>query len=56
MNLNLVDEFQLCIHPVIVGSGLPLFKNINVRTILKLLRAKTFGSGAVTLYYVPTKI
>ena len=25
MNLNLIDEFQLCIHPVVAGSGLPLF-------------------------------
>ena len=24
MNLNLIDEFQLCIHPVIIGKGLPL--------------------------------
>jgi dihydrofolate reductase len=55
MNLNLIDEFQLCVHPVIAGNGLPLFKNINDRTILKLLKTKTFGSGAITLYYEPTK-
>jgi dihydrofolate reductase len=54
MKLNLIDEYQLCVHPVIVGNGLPLFKNINDRTILKLLKTKTFGCGAVTLYYVPT--
>ena len=34
-NLNLIDEFQLCIHPVIAGKGLPLFDNINDRTVLK---------------------
>ncbi len=55
MNLNLIDEFQLCVHPVIVGNGLPLFKNINDRTILKLLKTKTFSSGAITLYYESTK-
>lgn len=27
--LNLIDEYQLCIHPVIAGSGLPLFRNIS---------------------------
>ncbi len=32
LNLNLIDEFQLCVHPVIVGNGLlPLFKNISGR-------------------------
>ena len=55
MNLNLIDQFQLCVHPVIVGNGLPLFKNINDKTIFKLIKTKLFGSGAVTLYYEPTK-
>jgi dihydrofolate reductase len=53
-NLNLIDEYQLCIHPVIAGRGLPLFKNINDRTTLKLLRTKTFGCGAIILYYQPS--
>ena len=51
MKLNLLDEFQLCIHPVIAGSGLPLFENIKDRTVLKLIKTKTFSGGAVTLYY-----
>ncbi|MEJ2055499.1 MAG: dihydrofolate reductase family protein [Calditrichaceae bacterium] len=55
MKLNLIDEFQLCIHPVIAGNGLPLFEDINDRTILKLLKTKTFSSGAITLYYTPVK-
>ena len=54
MKLNLIDEYQLCIHPVIVGSGLPLFENIKDRTVLKLMKTKTFSGGAVTLYYEPT--
>ena len=55
-NLNLIDEFQLCFHPVILGSGVtPLFKEINTRINLKLLKTKTFGSGAVILYYEPEK-
>ncbi|MEJ7588235.1 MAG: dihydrofolate reductase family protein [Ferruginibacter sp.] len=53
--LDLIDEYQLCIHPVIAGNGLPLFKNITDRIILKLLKTKTFSSGAITLYYEPTK-
>lgn len=54
MNLNLIDEYQLCIHPVVAGTGLPLFENIKDRTVLKLIKTKTFGGGAVTLYYEPT--
>ncbi len=55
MQPNLIDEFQLCSHPVIVGNGLPLFRNINDKTIFKLIKTKTIGSGAVTLYCEPTK-
>ncbi|MGE5457166.1 MAG: dihydrofolate reductase family protein [Methanococcaceae archaeon] len=53
--LSLIDEYQLCVHPVIIGNGLPLFKNINNSLILKLLKTKTFGSGAIILYYEPAK-
>jgi dihydrofolate reductase len=55
MKLNLIDEFQLCVHPVVAGSGLPLFENVNDRTIFKLIKTKTFSGGAVTLYYEPAK-
>lgn len=56
MNLNLIDEIQLCVHPVIAGGGLPLFKNINDRINLKLLKTKTFDCGAEILYYEPAEI
>ena len=55
MNLNLVDEFQISVQPIILGKGLPLLKNITDRINLKLLKTKTFSSGPITLYYVPTK-
>ncbi len=54
MKLNLIDEYQLMVYPVVAGGGLPLFENINERTILKLIKTKTFSGGAVTLYYEPT--
>ena len=54
MKLNLIDEYQLCVHPVVAGGGLSLFENINDRTILKHIKTKTFSGGAVTLYYEPT--
>ncbi len=53
MKLNLLDEFQLCVYPVVAGGGMPLFENIKDRTILKLIRTKTFSGGAVMLYYEP---
>ena len=53
LNLNLVDEFQLCIHPVIAGRGLQLFENINERIIFKLIKTKTFSGGFVILTYEP---
>jgi dihydrofolate reductase len=50
-NLNLIDEYQLCVHPVVIGKGLPLFENLNDRTIFKLVKTRTFTSGAIMLYY-----
>jgi dihydrofolate reductase len=53
--LGLIDEYQLCVHPVVSGSGLPLFKNISDSVTLKLIKIKTFRRGAVILYYEPAK-
>lgn len=53
--LGLIDEYQLSVHPVILGSGLPLFKNISDNITLKLLKTKSFGSGTITLYYEPLR-
>ena len=54
-HLDLIDEYQLGVQPTVLGSGLPLFKNVEDRIDLKLLKTKTFGCGAVILYYEPTK-
>ncbi|SFC26655.1 dihydrofolate reductase [Parapedobacter composti] len=53
MAMNLIDEYQLCIHPVVAGKGLPLFKHITDRVVLKLIETKTLGSGTIALYYEP---
>lgn len=55
MKLNLIDEYQLCVYPVIAGKGSLLFDNVNDRTIFKLTKTKTFNGGAIILYYAPTK-
>jgi dihydrofolate reductase len=56
LNMNMIDELQLCIHPVIAGPGLMLFDQIADRIELQLIKTKTFvDSGAVLLCYAPKK-
>jgi len=55
LNLDLIDELQICVHPVIAGKGLPLLDKINDRIDLKLLKTKTYNCGAVIFYYKPVK-
>lgn len=51
MQLNLIDEYWLFVNPVILGKGIPLFKNINDRMNLKLVESNVFSSGVVGLHY-----
>ncbi len=51
--LGLIDEYQLCVHPVVAGDGLPLFNHLKKRMEFQLLRTKGFKSGAILLYYRP---
>lgn len=54
LNLNLIDEFQLCVQPIIAGKGLRLFEHIEEKIILNLLKTRTFTtSGSVLFYYKP---
>ena len=50
---NLADEYQLWIHPVILGRGNLLFKNFNNRMNLKLKDSFIFESGVVANSYDP---
>ena len=51
MNLGLVDEIGLAVHPVLLGGGKPLFNNIKDRISLILVETKTYDSGLVALTY-----
>ncbi|HJV16244.1 MAG TPA: dihydrofolate reductase family protein [Bacillales bacterium] len=51
INLGLVDEFRLSIHPVILGEGKSLFIDIKQKQDLKLVQTKRFSSGVVQLCY-----
>ena len=55
MNLGLVDEYRLSVHPVILGSGKPLFDDIKQRKELELVDTRRFSSGVVQLCYRSTK-
>ena len=55
LNNKLIDELQICIHPVIEGKGLLLFDQITERIMLKLIKTKSLSSGATVLYYEPTR-
>ncbi len=52
-NLGLIDEYQLLVYPMLLGSGKPLFKDIATRVKLKLVKTEAPGSGVVRLYYQP---
>jgi dihydrofolate reductase len=49
-DLGLIDEYQIMIVPVILGSGKSLFEG-NEQKKLKLTRTKVFSSGNVLLNY-----
>ena len=51
MNAGLVDEIGMAVHPIILGSGKPLFSNIKQRVHLKLTDSKTYNTGLVYLTY-----
>lgn len=51
LNEGLIDEFQLCIHPIIEGNGIALFHRINRKIMLELKNTKVFKSGVIILYY-----
>lgn len=51
MRHRLIDEFHICVHPVVLGQGRPLFESPDVRLNLKLEETRAFGNGVVLLRY-----
>jgi len=52
LELDLVDEFIISIHPLVLGSGKPLFLPLNTRKNLELHNSVTFSSGLLQVHYV----
>ena len=48
---GLIDEYRLCVAPVVLGSGTPLFKSSSEQLKLKLVEAKPLRTGGVILRY-----
>jgi len=51
MQHNLIDDFWLFVNPILIGEGIPIFKNINEKVNLKLVESKVMSSGVVVLHY-----
>jgi dihydrofolate reductase len=51
LNEGLIDEFWLFVNPIILGKGMPLFKDISTTTKLKLESSRTFPCGVIALHY-----
>ena len=48
---NLIDEVRVNIHPILLGSGIPLFHEMNHQIDLELLTCKTFKNGCMLVTY-----
>ncbi|HEV3251464.1 MAG TPA: dihydrofolate reductase family protein [Puia sp.] len=48
---GLIDEYHLFIHPVALGSGLPIFTDLAIPLYLKLVDVKAFPGGVVARTY-----
>ncbi len=55
MQRDLVDEYRLYVHPVLLGRGKPLFPTSDARVDLRLTESRAFGNGVVLLRYQPTR-
>jgi dihydrofolate reductase len=51
MNLEMIDELRLTVHPIVLGGGKALFKDVKERQRLRLIEAKPLESSKVRLTY-----
>lgn len=51
MQLDLIDEYRLYVHPIILGAGTPMLAALDTRLALRLAGTHVFGSGVVMLRF-----
>ena len=51
IDLDLIDEMQICVFPIILGQGIPLFPNKPKEKNWKLKSCRTFQNGAILSTY-----
>jgi len=51
LSSDLIDEFIISVIPILVGNGIPLFRNGRPELKLKLVSSKQFDTGLVQLHY-----
>ena len=51
LNAGMLDEIILSIHPIVLGKGIPLFRNLQRQMNLKLVKSIPYESGLVQLHY-----
>lgn len=49
--LDLIDMWQICVHPMITGPGLPLFKDLTKPVALKLLKTEKFETSDHVVFW-----
>ena len=52
---NLIDEYHFFVNPTVLGSGMPIFKNVTDKLSLQLVKATGFSCGIVVLRYEPKR-
>ena len=50
---GLIDEFQIVVNPVVLGTGKTIFNGVKEKLALKLIKTRTFANGNVLLCYEP---
>src|SRR5713226_3946064 len=55
MQHDLIDEYRLMVHPVVLGGGKRLFRDGSATKVLRLVETKPFSSGIVILTYQPDR-
>jgi len=52
---NLIDEYRIAVHPIVLGGGTQLFPQGGVSATLQLTGTRTLASGVVSLTYAPAR-